>query len=116
MLTCLKAATPRTPLLTQIKQPRASSPTIQPAKTKTMRVSAMFNSSELSDELQTLKSEVVLLLNSEGDGVFDAAKGRADAIADQIKAALNELGEAMSEQEDHAEALIAEHPIATITS
>ena len=52
----------------------------------------MFNSSELSDELQTLKSEVVLLLNSEGDGVFDAAKGRADAIADQIKAALNELG------------------------
>ncbi len=34
----------------------------------------MFNSGELGDELQTLKSEVSRLLNNHGEGVFDAAK------------------------------------------
>jgi len=76
----------------------------------------MFNSSELSDELQSLKHEVSRLLNNNSDGVFDAAKNRADALADQIKAALSELGETLSEQEDHVEALIAERPIATTAS
>jgi ElaB/YqjD/DUF883 family membrane-anchored ribosome-binding protein len=76
----------------------------------------MFNSGELGDELQTLKSEVSRLLNNHGEGVFDAAKNRAEALADQIKVALNELGETLSEQEDHVEALIAERPIATMAS
>ena len=48
--------------------------------------------------------------------MFDTAKNRADALADQIKAALNELGETLSEQEDHVETLIAERPIATMAS
>lgn len=76
----------------------------------------MFNSSELGDELQALKSEVSHRLNTGGDGMFDAAKNRADALADQIKAALNELGETLSEQEDHVEALIAKRPITTMAS
>ena len=76
----------------------------------------MFNSSELSDELQALKSEVSRLLNTGGDGMFDAANNRADAVADQIKAALNELAETLGEKEDHVEALIAERPIATMAS
>ena len=37
-------------------------------------------------------------------------------IADQIKAALNELGDTLSEQGDHVEALISKHPIATMAS
>jgi ElaB/YqjD/DUF883 family membrane-anchored ribosome-binding protein len=76
----------------------------------------MFNSSELSEELQALKSEVSHLLSPNGDGILDDAKNRANAIADQIKSALNELGESLSEQEDHAETLIAARPIATIAS
>ena len=76
----------------------------------------MFNSSELSDELQALKSEVSRLLSPTGDGMFDGARNRADALADQIKAALSELGETLSEQEDHVETLIAERPIATMAS
>lgn len=76
----------------------------------------MFNSSELSEELQALKSEVSRLLSTNGDGILDDAKNRADAIADQIKSALNELGETLSEQEDHVETLIAARPIATIAS
>ena len=56
------------------------------------------------------------LLNTTGEGMFDAPKDRADALADQIKAALSELGETLSEQEDHVEKLIAERPIATLAS
>lgn len=76
----------------------------------------MFTSSELNAELQALKSEMSRLLSTTGDGMFDDAKNRADAIADQIKSALNELGDLLSEQDDHAETLIAEHPIATMAS
>jgi ElaB/YqjD/DUF883 family membrane-anchored ribosome-binding protein len=76
----------------------------------------MFNSSELSDELQTLKNELSQLLNNHGAGMFDAARGHADVLADHVKAALNELGETLSEQEDNVEALIRERPIATMAS
>jgi ElaB/YqjD/DUF883 family membrane-anchored ribosome-binding protein len=81
-----------------------------------MRASEMFNSSELGDELQALKSEMSRLLNNHDDGMLHAAKSRTDALADQIKAALTELGETLSEQEDHIEELIAERPIATTAS
>ena len=76
----------------------------------------MFNSSELSEELQALKSEVSRLLSTNGDGILDDAKIRADAIADQIKSALTEFGETLSEQEDHVETLIAARPTATNAS
>jgi len=83
---------------------------------KTTKVRAMFHSSELSDELEVLKNEVSRLSNDKGEGMFDAAKTRADALADQIKAALSEFGETLSEQEDHVEALIGERPIVTMAS
>lgn len=76
----------------------------------------MFNSSELSNELQALKSEVARLLGSSGDGTLAAARDRADDLAEQINTALNELGETLSEQEDHVEALVAKHPVATMAS
>ena len=48
--------------------------------------------------------------------MFDAAKNRADALADQIKDSLNELGETLSAEEEHVEKLIAERPIAALAS
>jgi ElaB/YqjD/DUF883 family membrane-anchored ribosome-binding protein len=70
----------------------------------------------LSDELQSLKIEVSRLLNHHNDNMFDAARDRADAIADQIKVALGELGETLSEQEDHVETMLAKHPVAAMAS
>jgi ElaB/YqjD/DUF883 family membrane-anchored ribosome-binding protein len=114
-LTCLKAAKWPLHAVIEANQMATSQAHLQfPVKTK--RVSAMFHSSELNDELQTLKSELSGLLNNHGAGMFDAANSRANALADQIKASLNELGEMLSEQEEHAEALIAERPIATMAS
>jgi ElaB/YqjD/DUF883 family membrane-anchored ribosome-binding protein len=76
----------------------------------------MFDSSELTDELKALKGDVSRLLNTTSDEIFDASKNRAEALADQIKAALNELGETLSEQEDHIEKLISDRPITTLAS
>jgi ElaB/YqjD/DUF883 family membrane-anchored ribosome-binding protein len=76
----------------------------------------MLDSSELRDELQALKGEVSRLLNTTGEGLFDTSKNRAEALADQIKAALSELGETLSEQEDHLENIIADRPVTSLAS
>ena len=76
----------------------------------------MFNSSELGDELQTLKSEMSRLLDTTAEDMFAAARSRTEALADQIMVALNELGETLGEEEEHVEKLIAERPIAALAS
>jgi ElaB/YqjD/DUF883 family membrane-anchored ribosome-binding protein len=76
----------------------------------------MSNSSDLSGELQTLKNEMSRLLGNTGDELLDAAKNRSNVLAEQITAVLNDLGDTLSEQEDHVEALISKHPIATMAS
>ena len=80
------------------------------------KANRMFDSSELTDELQALKGDVSRLLSTASDGIFDASKQRADALADQIKAALNDLGETLSEQEDHVENLMSDRPITSLAS
>ena len=60
----------------------------------------MFDQGALKDELQALKGEVSRLLSTTGEGIFDASKTHAEALADQIKAALNDLGETLGEQEE----------------
>ena len=76
----------------------------------------MLKSGELGDELLALKSEMSRLLNMPADEIFDAARNRSEALADQIKASLSELGETLSEEEEHVERLIAERPMAALAS
>jgi ElaB/YqjD/DUF883 family membrane-anchored ribosome-binding protein len=76
----------------------------------------MFDSSELRDELQALKGDVSRLLSTTSEGVFDASKTRAEALADQIKAALNDLGETLNQQEGNVESIISERPITSLAS
>ena len=76
----------------------------------------MFKSGELGDELQALKNEMLRLLNMPTDDMLDVAKRRSEALADQIKATLGDLGETLSEEEEHVERLIAERPMAALAS
>lgn len=76
----------------------------------------MFDQGALKDELQALKGEVTRLLNATGEGIFDASKTHAEALADQIKAALNDLGGTLGEQEDHVANIVSERPITTLAS
>src|SRR6476469_5247528 len=77
---------------------------------------AMFKSGELGDELLALKSEMSRLLNTPADDMFNAARNKSEALAEQIKAALSEFGETLSEEEEHVERLVAERPIAALAS
>jgi ElaB/YqjD/DUF883 family membrane-anchored ribosome-binding protein len=74
----------------------------------------MFGSSDLGDELLALQGEVSRLLNAEE--LFDSSKDRAAALADQIKAALNDLTKTLGEQEGHLENLISDRPVASLAS
>jgi ElaB/YqjD/DUF883 family membrane-anchored ribosome-binding protein len=76
----------------------------------------MFDSSELRDELQALKGDVSRLLKTTSEGTFGASKNRAEALADQIKATLNDLSETLSEQEDQVVHVISERPITSLAS
>ena len=76
----------------------------------------MVRSSELSNELQALKCEMSRLLNTPAEDILDAAKSRGEALAEQVKDTLNELGATLSAEEEHVERLIAERPIAALAS
>lgn len=56
----------------------------------------MFNPSDLGDELLALKGEVSRLLNTTGEELFEASRDRAEALADQVKAALDDLGKTLA--------------------
>ena len=76
----------------------------------------MFDSDRVSEELRTLKVDVTRLLSTAGEGMFESSKGRAEILADQIKAALAELGETVSEEQEQLHDLLTERPVATLAS
>jgi ElaB/YqjD/DUF883 family membrane-anchored ribosome-binding protein len=78
--------------------------------------SRMFDTGRISDELNALKVDVTRLLGAAGEGIFDASKDRAEALADQIRAALAELGETMTEEQEQLHGLVAERPVASLAS
>ena len=75
----------------------------------------MFNSDRMSEELRALKVDVTRLLSTAGEEMFDSSKDRAEALADQIKAVLAELGETVSDEEQ-LQGLIAERPVTSLAS
>ena len=76
----------------------------------------MFDSNENGDELQLLKGEMSRLLNMTGESIFEASRDQAAALAEQIKAALNDLGKTMDEREEQIESLISDRPVASLAS
>ncbi|UPK38514.1 hypothetical protein IVB18_15480 [Bradyrhizobium sp. 186] len=76
----------------------------------------MFETGRTSDELKALKVDVTRLLSTAGEEMFDTSKDRAEALADQIKAALAELGETVTEEQEQLQGLITERPVASLAS
>jgi len=76
----------------------------------------MFDLHALKDELQALEGDVSRPLNATSEGIFDTSKNRAETLADQIKAALNDLGKTLSEQEGHIENILSDRPITSVAS
>lgn len=76
----------------------------------------MFDSDRMSEELRTLKVDVTRLLSTAGEEMLDGSKDRAEALADQIKAALAELGETVSKEQERLHGLVTERPVASLAS
>ena len=71
-------------------------------------------STELRDELLALKADAARLLGTAGDEMLKASRERADAFAEQLKSALDELGQNLGQEEQQIEKLVAERPIAAL--
>ena len=56
------------------------------------------------------------LLNTADEELLDASKSQGDALADQIKAVLIELGETLGEQEDRVGEFVSNRPITSLGS
>jgi len=75
----------------------------------------MFDTGGMSEELKALKVDVSSLLNGTEE-MLDSSKARAETLAEQIKAALNELGETVTQEQEQIHELITERPIASLAS
>ena len=76
----------------------------------------MFDTGRLNDEWQAMMVDVAQLLSRAGAQTVDAAKDGTAALAEQIKAALAELGETLSEEEEQLRGLVTERPVASLAS
>ena len=76
----------------------------------------MFDSDRMSEELRALKVDVTRLLSTAGEKMFDSSKDRTEVLADQIRAALAELGETVDEEQQQLQGLIADRPITSLAS
>lgn len=74
----------------------------------------MLTSTELHDELLALKADAVRLLGTAGDEMLKASRQRADNLAEQLKSALDELGQNLGQEEEKLEKLVAERPVAAL--
>jgi ElaB/YqjD/DUF883 family membrane-anchored ribosome-binding protein len=77
---------------------------------------AMFGPNLLSEELQALKVDLSRLLGSSAESIVDQSRSQAEAVADQIKAALSDLGEVLSDEEAQLARLVSERPVAALAS
>ncbi|MCA1394073.1 hypothetical protein I6F20_34230 [Bradyrhizobium sp. IC3123] len=76
----------------------------------------MFDSDRMSEELRALKVDVTRLLSTAGEEMFESSKARTQALADQIRAALAELGETVEQEREQLQGLVAERPVTSLAS
>ena len=74
----------------------------------------MLTSTELHDELLALKADAARLLGTAGDELLRASRERTDNLAEQLKSALDELGQNLSQEEKQLEQLVIERPVAAL--
>ena len=76
----------------------------------------MFDQGALRGELQSLKVDLASILSTAGEDILGSSRSRADALADQIKTALNDLGEILGQEDGQIGKLVADRPVASLAS
>lgn len=73
-------------------------------------------SNNLRDELHALKRDLARTFEAANARIAQESKTRIDDAAEQIKAALGDLGDALLHEEEHVEKLVTQRPIAALAS
>jgi ElaB/YqjD/DUF883 family membrane-anchored ribosome-binding protein len=76
----------------------------------------MFDQGALRDELQSLKVDLASMLETAGDDALKSSKSKSEALADQIKAALSDLGDILGRENGQIGKLVADRPLASLAS
>jgi ElaB/YqjD/DUF883 family membrane-anchored ribosome-binding protein len=76
----------------------------------------MQDSAALRDELRAMKDEVSRLVGAAGEHLFETSKSQASALAEEVRAALGELGDTLAQEETKVEQLIADRPVSSLAS
>lgn len=76
----------------------------------------MARSNEIFDELQSLNVDLTHVLSSKADDVLSSSQRHLDEMAMEVKAALQEIGTALKDDEEHLEQLVAAHPLAALAT
>jgi ElaB/YqjD/DUF883 family membrane-anchored ribosome-binding protein len=76
----------------------------------------MFDTGAFRDELQSLKVDLSRLVSATGEEFLDESRSRAEALADQLKSALDDLRDALEQQEGHLENVVSDRPMTSLAS
>ena len=76
----------------------------------------MFDQRALREELQSLKVDLSRLRNAIGEEGLQGSKSRVDALADQIRAALGNIGEVLGQENGQLQKLLSDRPVASLAS
>jgi ElaB/YqjD/DUF883 family membrane-anchored ribosome-binding protein len=76
----------------------------------------MFDTTALRDELQILKGDLSRLVSATGEELFNETRSHGEALAGQVKAALDELRDTLEQREEHLERIVSDRPIAALAS
>lgn len=74
----------------------------------------MVTSTEFRDELLALKADAARVLGTAGDELLKSSREHTDKLAEQLKSALDELGQNFARDEKLIEKLVADRPIAAL--
>jgi ElaB/YqjD/DUF883 family membrane-anchored ribosome-binding protein len=74
----------------------------------------MVTIAQFRDELLALKADAARLLGTAGDEMLKASRDSAETLVDQLKSALDELGQRVGDEEKQIERLVRERPIAAL--
>lgn len=74
----------------------------------------MVTTDQFRDELLALKTDAARVLGTAGDEMLKASREGADTLVEQLKSALDELGQNIGREEQQIERLTRERPIAAL--
>ncbi|WP_249123008.1 MULTISPECIES: hypothetical protein [unclassified Bradyrhizobium] len=70
----------------------------------------------MKSELQSLKDDISRVIGDRSGAIASASKIKIEDLSQQLKAAIEELGQTLVDEQSHVGHVVAERPITTLAS